>query len=110
MGRMKELGMAAQRLSEIALDIAQNMADHTLAEHTPEPTWMTDKTILVWRFHEAPTELQRLSPHGGDEDWLAWVPDTTKGYIGWLDYGPFGVCDISRHPYRGGVVYIGAHS
>lgn len=30
--------------------------------------------ILVWRFHEAPNELQALSGHGGDEDWLLVFP------------------------------------
>lgn len=70
----------------------------------PEP-------IHVWRFHDAPEELQALSPHGGDEDWLALVPATVTGYIGWLDYGPFGICEISRHPWtHGATVYIGAHA
>jgi hypothetical protein len=27
-----------------------------------------NKAIVVWRFEDAPPELQKLSPHGGDED------------------------------------------
>ena len=30
--------------------------------------------ITIWRYHHAPPELQALSTHGGDEDWLATVP------------------------------------
>jgi hypothetical protein len=37
---------------------------------------MTGIPISIWRFHEAPEELRALSPHGGDEDWLAELPPT----------------------------------
>ena len=30
--------------------------------------------IVVWRYADAPESLRALSPHGGDEDWLAVVP------------------------------------
>jgi len=70
--------------------------------------------IQAWPFHEAPNEFQRLSEHGGDEDWLALVPERYMNlYIGWLEPGsPFGCCDVSRHDLIDGrgVVYIGAHS
>lgn len=71
-----------------------------------------DKVIRVWRFYDAPKELQALSRHGGDEDWLAVVPSAlAHDYIGWLEFGPFGVCDISSHSQSdGSVVYIGAHA
>lgn len=70
------------------------------------------KTILVWRFYEAPQDFQGLSGHGGDEDWVAFVPAAFgDDWIGWMDSGtPFGCCDVSRHPIDGGVVYIGAHA
>lgn len=74
---------------------------------------LAHKAITVWRFHEAPPGLQALSPHGGDEDWLAVVPASmADDYIGWLESGsPFGCCDVSRHPRPdGSVVCIGAHS
>jgi hypothetical protein len=68
--------------------------------------------IRVWRFDDAPEEFRELSGHGGDEDWLAVVPGPLADeYIGWLDHGPFGCCDISRHPLSdGSIVYIGAHA
>lgn len=75
----------------------------------PEP-------IKVWRFHDAPEELRNLSPHGGDEDWLALMPkyvvDSDYYYVGWLEPGtPFGVCDVSHHDLpNGDRVYIGAHA
>jgi hypothetical protein len=70
------------------------------------------KTISVWRFHEAPQEFQALSGHGGDEDWLAFVPETMGDpWIGWLESrSPFGVSEVTRHPVDGGFVYIGAHA
>lgn len=70
--------------------------------------------IRVWRFSDAPEELRDLSTHGGDEDWLALVPPLLANeYIGWLDSGSFGCCDISKHDHPelpGYVIYIGAHA
>lgn len=68
--------------------------------------------ILVWRFDDAPEEYQRLSVHGGDEDWLAVLPlPLADAWIGWLESGPFGIYDISRHRLDDGrVVCIGAHA
>jgi hypothetical protein len=71
--------------------------------------------IRVWRFRDAPQELQDLSCHGGDEDWLALIPPKlTDDYIGWMESGSsFGCCDVSEHTHPelpGYVVRIGAHS
>ncbi len=70
------------------------------------------RTIMVWRFEDAPDEFRRLSDHGGDEDWLAYVPESFEGsWIGWMESGtPFGVCDVSEHKVDGGTVHIGAHA
>ncbi len=74
--------------------------------------------ISVWRFEHAPAELRDLSPHGGDEDWLAVVPaDMLKAegpdpWINWLEPGSrFGCCDVSQEDLPDGSrVYIGAHA
>lgn len=68
--------------------------------------------IQVWQYHDAPEYLRQLSPHGGDEDWLAVVaPEYADVWIPWLERGSFGVCGISRHDMpTGETVYIGAHS
>jgi hypothetical protein len=68
--------------------------------------------ILVWRFQDAPKEYRDLSPHGGDEDWLALVPvEMAYEWIGWMDGGAFGCCDVSEHLLKDGrVVRIGAHA
>lgn len=68
--------------------------------------------IAAWPFDEAPGELRALSRHGGDEDWLALVPARlAEMWIPWLEHGPFGVCDISKHTLPDGrVVFIGAHA
>lgn len=64
--------------------------------------------ILVWPFCDAPEEFQKLSPHGGDEDWVAFVAVGVET-PGWVDR--LGVCDTSAHELEGGHrVYIGAHA
>lgn len=70
-----------------------------------------DLVIRVWAFVDAPPNYRQLSPHGGDEDWLALVPPN-YGYVPWIqDVGPFGRCDVSEHQLPSGyTVYIGAHA
>lgn len=70
------------------------------------------KTIFIWKWEDAPEEFKTLSHHGGDEDWVAFIPDSMKDeYISWMEEGTsFGCCDISEHSVPGGVVRIGAHA
>jgi hypothetical protein len=68
-------------------------------------------TIFVWQFHDAPDQYKALSRHGGDEDWLAFVPASLFGtYISWIEGGRFGICDVEEYEVNGGTVYIGAHA
>lgn len=71
-------------------------------------------SVKVWRFDSAPEEFKALSPHGGDEDWLAYIPPSlVDDYYGWMDCAgqAFGWCDISRHTLADGAeVRIGAHA
>jgi hypothetical protein len=89
-------------------DSTQDAAEPSLAS----AGYACMRPILVWSFCDAPKEYQDLSPHGGDEDWLALVPDHMDGdYIGWLESGgSFGCCDVSRHKVEAGTVFIGAHA
>lgn len=69
--------------------------------------------IKVWRFYDAPEELQNLSGHGGDEDWLAQVPAyLADEWIGWAESGTsFGCCEVEKHHLADGtVILIGAHA
>lgn len=68
--------------------------------------------ILVWRWQDAPEEYRNLSPHGGDEDWVAFVPySIASSYIAWLEEGSsFGCCSVSEHGVPGGIIKIGAHA
>lgn len=73
----------------------------------------TEKTvpIKVWRFSEAPPCLQALSTNGGDEDWLALVPNSLANeYIPWLEGQSFGCYCVLRYPVVGAIVYIGCHA
>lgn len=69
--------------------------------------------IKVWPFKDAPPELQVLSAAGGDEDWLALVPDSIEqeqDYIAWIWGGHFGRCRVNEYPIAGAVVFIGQHA
>ena len=70
-----------------------------------------EKAILVWEWWDAPGELQALSDHGGDEDWVALVPKSV-GIPSWAHEGSsFGCCSVSEHEYEDGrLVLIGAHA
>lgn len=72
----------------------------------------TAKSILVWPFKDAPPEYKILSTSGGDEDWLAFVPDHLKdSWIPWMEDGSvFGCAGVEEIPVHGGVVRIGSHS
>lgn len=70
-----------------------------------------NKTIQVWRFKDAPEEYRKLSTNGGDEDWVAFVPDTLKDdWIGWMESPSFGCCCVDEYPIQGGIIRIGCHA
>ena len=76
--------------------------------------------ITVWPFNAAPEEFRVLSPHGGDEDWCAYVPEPIVKNAGtggedislvypWIER--LGCCDTSCHRLPDGCqVFIGAHA
>lgn len=73
--------------------------------------------ITVWPWGNAPEPYRQISPHGGDEDWVALVPRSIDaqyaeyGGIPWMQSGTtFGCCDVSRHEIMDGILYIGAHA
>lgn len=70
--------------------------------------------IRIWRFKDAPEELQELSRNGGDEDWLALIPPKLADeWISWLECPAFGCCSVDSytHPELPGfVVRIGSHA
>ena len=67
--------------------------------------------ILAWAFYDAPKAYRDLSPHGGDEDWVAFIPDSFRGDPVFIDqHTPFGCCSVSEHKVEGGTVRIGAHA
>lgn len=70
------------------------------------------RPICVWPFEHAPTELQKLSDFGGDEDWVALVPpELADTCIGWLEDGRGFGYRVGRYQLDGGwVVAIGAHA
>ena len=83
---------------------------------------LNETMIRVWPFEDAPLQYQALSPHGGDEDWVAVVPAilarryanpySDETWIHWLQSGsPFGRCSITMHELPdGSQLFIGAHA
>ena len=73
----------------------------------------TTPAIQVWSFSQAPKNLRDLSHHGGDEDWVVFVPtEVYENFVympSWLER-----IDTCQDPQvvhvEGGVVYIGAHA
>lgn len=77
-----------------------------------------NKTILVWRWDDAPDEFRTLSRHGGDEDWVAFVPwevwesaGRDMSNIPWLNSSGFSCVAVEVYDSEDGegVVFIGAH-
>lgn len=65
--------------------------------------------IKVWAFDEAPKKYQKLSNNGGDEDWVAFVPDLYNDrWICWLEH--LGCCSTEEHAVVGGTIVIGSHA
>lgn len=80
---------------------------------------MEKEPIKVWEWSDAPEEFRALSTHGGDEDWVVFVPySRTSGarrFEGYLwDPDRFYVTGwgwgISREISDSGFVLIFAHS
>lgn len=71
------------------------------------------KMIKVWRYWDAPAELQALSRHGGDEDWLAVIP-AGEDVPMWMESGErssFAICELQVTELPDGrKVCIGAHA
>lgn len=109
---------AADEVVELRQRLALVEEDNARLKVALDAARAVDSAIRVWTFDDAPEDFRKLSTHGGDEDWLALVPapiakSWTEGetYIGWLENGAFGVCDITRHPLPdGSIVVIGAHA
>lgn len=68
------------------------------------------KPIQVWRFDDAPSEYQKLSQNGGDEDFVVFVPSEYGDFWApWIDATD--ACrDPEVHEVKGGKIYIGSHA
>lgn len=80
----------------------------------------------IWMFRDAPKEYRKLSPHGGDEDWLLACPDRwNMDKLGlskcskdnkpidsiasyWIE--KLGISEVSEHRVENGWIYIGTHA
>lgn len=73
---------------------------------------MTNDHIKIWSFYDAPPEYHSLSQNGGDEDWVAFVPDSmTDQWLPWLEEGSsFGCSSVEVYEVEGGEIRIGCHA
>jgi len=94
--RLDRFGSTRQTGYSLVEDVEEKGADH----------------IHVWPFDEAPEEYRALSTSGGDEDWVALVPERLANSVPWLESGtPFGCCKVGSFPIKNGdVVFIGSHA
>lgn len=79
--------------------------------------WPQPNTILVWRWEDAPQEYRDLSTHGGDEDWVVFIPRSVLDAVGedvWWAWSWLRAMSPpqrpERHDVRGGAVFIEAHA
>ncbi|VVB53015.1 Uncharacterised protein [uncultured archaeon] len=67
-------------------------------------------SMLLWKFRDAPIELQELSEHGGDEDYILVVPNGVNAPV-WADEpGPLGSSSVQVIIRESYTIYIGAHA
>lgn len=73
-----------------------------------------DKAIVIWQFEDAPKQYQSLSQNGGDEDWIAFLPESflrERMVPAFLEEGSsFGCYKVEKHKVKGGIILIGCHS
>lgn len=68
------------------------------SNYDDQRTMLLTNSIIVWRFRDAPEFLKKLSDNGGDEDWLALVPESYRdkdgflSYINWVESSGFDTC------------------
>lgn len=115
------------------------MRNHEYMPTMADIRTLTEKdVVLFWPYDTAPRELQDLSPHGGDEDWIVICSPKMEddslvfrecGYMSsdermgddgeeiWTSRweprngdNSIGSCSTSRHEYEGLIIFIGAHA
>lgn len=66
--------------------------------------------VRVYRFHQAPLVLQKLSQHGGDEDWIVVAPKNAYE-DGAMIADKLMVCSIQENRLKDGrTVWITSHA
>lgn len=67
--------------------------------------------INVWRFDDAPAAYKKLSDHGGDEDWVVFIPAGIECLPLEIDtYYVQGWGHVCRAELADGAVLIFAHA
>lgn len=79
------------------------------------PDILDNADIFIWRFSNAPKELQALSVNGGDEDWLVLVKEYlySRYYIPFLEdgmQGGIGGCNVDTFRTGEYLMLIGSHA
>jgi len=64
--------------------------------------------IKIWRFEDAPKEYQDLSEHGGDEDYIAYIPKDLDDSFWWIEDKLAN--SVDRYEFDTYIIYIGAHA
>jgi hypothetical protein len=105
----KDIGDKTSKCCRKCATFAHISGQYALREHQ-------ESHVKIFEFKNAPQELKLLSCNGGDEDWIAILPnDFNDGFRPfWLEEGTsFGCCcvDEYEHPnYPNCKILIGCHS
>ena len=65
------------KISKPAWDELMRVTADKQPVHECPPSWAASPKhpVILWRFADAPAELQSLAARGGDEDWIILSPD-----------------------------------
>ena len=70
----------------------------------------SDRAILIWKFEDAPKKYQVLSQNGGDEDYIALIPNGMEIPVFLEEGTAFGCFKVEKHEVAEGLVLIGCHA
>jgi hypothetical protein len=107
--QVKTLGLMSE--TSIKQVVREEAQGHVKMSHDQRIGIDLLPAVEIWRFEDTRHDLQDLSTHGGDEDWIVILRDEDCSVAYQLEGGRFMNIDHwSRHEYNGDIIWIGAHA
>lgn len=103
---LRDRDMSSEEVTEALKDLA---SDEDVARIIQQA--QLKPVIEIWTFEDVSKDIQDLSPHGGDEDYVVIVRDEDNPVVWRLEGGSFmGDDHWTKHEYNGEIIWIGAHA